>query len=86
MIIIITDDYTTEQLKDLAFGLMVAEDTILKRYGCVYDVFCNQSCKGYAMCTDLFNAWCYLHKRIRERERLKFNKTYEKGEPKDDNN
>ena len=70
MITISTGDYTTEQLKDLAFGLTVVGDNILKRYGCRYDVLCNRSCEGYAICTDLFNAWHYLYKKIREREAL----------------
>lgn len=70
MITISTRDYTTEQLKDLAYGLSFAQGIILKRYGCRYDVFCNRSCEGYAMCTDLFNAWRYVYESIREREAI----------------
>ena len=68
MITISIRDYTIEQLKDLAFGLKVVADNINKRYGCEYDVFCERSCEGYTICTDLFNAWRYLYKKIRERE------------------
>ena len=70
MITISTRDYTTEQLKDLALGLTLASDNIHKRYNCGYDVLCNRSCEGYAICTDLFNAWHYLYGKIREREAL----------------
>lgn len=68
MIMISIRDYTTEQLKDLAFWLTVAEDKILKRYGCRYDVPCTRECEGYAICTDIFNAWRFLYETIRERE------------------
>ena len=70
MITISIRDYTTEQLKDLAYGLTVAADKILKRYGCRYDTSCKRSCEGYAICTDLSNTWCYLYKNIRSRERV----------------
>ena len=74
MITISVRDYTTEQLKDLAFGLTVAEDNIHKRYNCSYDVFCDRSCEGYAICTDLFNAWRYVYKKIKEREALELHR------------
>ncbi len=74
MITISTRDYTTEQLKDLASGLTNAADNIHKRYGCGYDVLCERSCEGYAICTDLFNAWHYLYKKIREREALEISR------------
>lgn len=70
MITISIRDYTTEQLKDLAYGLTLASDNIQKRYNCGYDVFCDRSCEGYAICTDLFNSWRYLYKKIKEREAL----------------
>lgn len=63
MITISIRDYTTEQLKDLAYGLSVAQDKILDRYECKYDMFCSRECKGYAICNDLFNAWYYLYKK-----------------------
>lgn len=68
MITISTEDYTTEQLKDLLDALVVVEDKILERYECKHCMFCNRECKGYAIRTDLFNAWSYLYKKIGERE------------------
>lgn len=68
MITISTCDYTTEQLKDLAYGLSMAQDKIFERYKCEYDIFCNRECKAYAICNDIFNAWRYLYDTIRERE------------------
>ena len=70
MITISTRDYTTEQLKDLAYGLSMAQDKIFKRYGCKYDLFCSIECKGYVICKDVFNAWHYLYDTIKEREAL----------------
>ena len=70
MITISAQDYTTEQLKDLSYALVVAEDKIFKRYECKRCMFCNRECKGYAVRTDLFNAWRYLDKKIGEREAL----------------
>lgn len=70
MITISIRNYTTEQLKDLAYGLTTAEDKIHKRYGCDFDVLCDRKCEGYAICNDLFNTWRYLYKKIREREKL----------------
>lgn len=70
MITISTRDYTTEQLKDLAFALTMAEDKIFERYDCKHCMFCNRDCKGYAVRTDLFNGWRYLDKKIGEREAL----------------
>lgn len=74
MITISTRDYTTEQLKDLAHGLTLASDNIHKRYNCSYDVLCDRRCEGYAICTDLFNAWRYLYKKIKEREALELHR------------
>lgn len=54
MITISTRYYTTDQLKDLAEGLLVAQNKIIERYECKYDPFCSRECKGYAICTDLF--------------------------------
>lgn len=68
MITISTCDYTTEQLKDLAYGLSAAQGKILKRYECKYDMTCSRECKGYALCNDLFNTWRYLYDTIRKRE------------------
>ena len=68
MITISTQDYTTDQLKDLAYGLSMAQDEIFKRYKCEYSMFCTRQCKGYAICNDIFNAWRYLYETIRERE------------------
>ena len=80
MITISIRDYTTEQLKDLAYGLSVAQDKILERYECKYDMFCSRECKGYALCNDLFNTWHYLYKKIREREALEISRDTQKGE------
>ena len=74
MITISTRDYTTEQLKDLSYGLLVAQNIILERYECKYDPFCTRECKGYAICNDIFNAWRYLHKKIKEREALELHR------------
>ena len=74
MITISIRDYTTEQLKDLAYGLSVAQDKILDRYECKYDMFCSRECKGYALCNDLFNTGHYLYKKIREREALELHR------------
>lgn len=80
MITISIRDYTTEQLKDLAYGLSMAQDEIFKRYECKYDLFCSRECKGYAICNDLFNTWRYLYKKIREREALEISRDTQKGE------
>lgn len=45
MITISIRDYTTEQLKDLAYGLSMAQDEKFKRYECKYDLFCSRECK-----------------------------------------
>lgn len=74
MITISIRDYTTEQLKDLAYGITMAEDAIYKRYECSYDVFCNRGCKGYVICNDLFNTWHYLYRKIKEREALEIHR------------
>lgn len=74
MITISTRDYTTEQLKDLAYGLAMAEVKILKRYECEYDPFCSRECKGYVICNDVFNARRYLEDRIMEREALELHR------------
>lgn len=42
MITITTRDYTTDQLKDLAYGLSMAQDKIFERYECKYDMFCTR--------------------------------------------
>lgn len=80
MITISIRDYTTEQLKDLAYGLTLASDNIHKRYNCGYDVFCDRRCEGYTICTDLFNAWRYLYGKIREREALEISRDTQEGE------
>lgn len=80
MITISIRDYTTEQLKDLAYGLSMAQDEIFKRYECKYDLFCSRECKGYVICNDLFNTWRYLYKKIREREALEISRDMQKGE------
>ena len=74
MISISIRDYTTEQLKDLAYGLTLASDNIHKRYNCSYDVFCDRRCEGYAICNDLLNTWRYLYKKIGEREALELHR------------
>lgn len=74
MITISTRHYTTEQLKDLAEGLLVAQNKIIERYECKYDPFCTRECKGYAICNDIFNAWRYLCKKIKERETLELHR------------
>lgn len=53
MITISTRDYTTERLKDLAFGLSMAQDKIFERCKCEYDLFCARECKDYAICNDI---------------------------------
>lgn len=53
MITISTRDYTTEQLRDLAYGLSMAQDKILERYKCEYNPFCVRECKAYAICNDI---------------------------------
>lgn len=74
MITISTRDYTTEQLKDLAYGLSMAQDKIFERCKCEYDLICNRECKGYVLCNDIFNAWRYLYDRIKEREALEISR------------
>lgn len=74
MITISTRDYTTEQLKDLAYGLSMAQNKILERYECKYDMFCTRECRGYVICNDVFNAYRYLYKKIREREALELHR------------
>jgi hypothetical protein len=54
MITISTRDYTTEQLKDLAYGLSMAQDKIFERCKCEYELFCVRERKAYAICNDLF--------------------------------
>lgn len=68
MITISTRDYTTEQLKDLAYGLVAAGDKILERNKCEFPPFCSRKCKDYVICKDIFNAWRYLYDTIQERE------------------
>ena len=60
MITISTRDYTTEQLKDPAYGLSKAQDKIFERCKCEYNLFCSRECKAYAICNDIINAWRYL--------------------------
>ena len=74
MITISTQDYTTDQLKDLAYGLSMAQGRIFKRYKCKYSTFCTRQCKGYAICNDIFNACRYLYDTIREREALEIHR------------
>lgn len=45
MITISTRDYTTEQLKDLAYGLSMAQDKIFERYKCEYSLFVPENAK-----------------------------------------
>lgn len=68
MITISTQDYTIDQLNDLADGLSMAQDKIFERYKCTHDLFCTRECKAYAICNDIYNAWRYLYDIIRERE------------------
>lgn len=68
MITISTRDYTTDQLKDLAYGLAMVQGKISERYKCSYHLFCSRECKAYAICKDIFNAWRYLYDTIQERE------------------
>lgn len=70
MITIDAKDYTTKQLKYLIDGLSCAQDNILKSKDCKYSIECTTSCEAYAICTDLYNAWHYLFKKIKEREVL----------------
>lgn len=74
MITISTRDYTTEQLKDLAYGLSMAQDKIFERCKCEYDLFCSRECKAYAICNDISNAWRYLYDTIKEREALEISR------------
>lgn len=68
MITISTEDYSTEQLKELAYFLAIVEDQILKRHSCGYDEFCDRICDSYVICNDLFKTCQYLYKKIKERE------------------
>lgn len=70
MITIDAKDYTTEQLKNLAYGLSCAQDNILKSKDCRYSTKCTTSCRAYVICTDLSNTLRYLCKKIEEREAL----------------
>ena len=74
MITISTRNYTTDQLKDLAYGLLTAQVKIFERYECQYNMFCSRECKGYAICNDIFNSWRYLQKNIKEREALELHR------------
>ena len=78
MITISTRDYTTEQLKDLATGLGFASDRILYssecEKHCKEHAGCTTDCKAYAICKDIFNAWCYLYDTIKERETLELHR------------
>lgn len=74
MITIKTRDYTTEQLKVLAYGLSLAQDKIFERCKCEYDIFCARERKAYAICNDLFNTCRYLYDTIREREALELHR------------
>nr|DAH09842.1 MAG TPA: DNA gyrase inhibitor [Caudoviricetes sp.] len=53
MITISTIDYTTNQLKYLAYGLVAAGIKILKRNKCEFSPFCSRKCKDYAICNDI---------------------------------
>lgn len=74
MITISTRDYTTEQLKNLAYGLSCAQDNILKSNDCKYNTECTTNCRAYAICNDISSAWRYLHKKIKEREALELHR------------
>ena len=74
MITISTRCYTTEQLKDLVEGLSMAQDKIYDRYECQYGMFCRRECKGYAICTDIYNTLYYLNRKIGERESLELHR------------
>lgn len=82
MITISTRDYTTEQLKHLAFGLCVAQDRIMKSKDCKYDSVCKTDCKAYVICTDLANTCICLVEKIKEREVLEVYRYYAKGKLK----
>lgn len=68
MITIDVKDYTIEQLKNLAYGLSCAQDSILKSKDCKCNTECTTNCRAYAICNDLSSAWQYLCKKIKERE------------------
>lgn len=70
MITISTRDYTTEQLKDLAYGLSYSIEKIYNSPECDENEECNPTCKAYAICRDLLNAREYIWRRIKEREAL----------------
>ena len=74
MITISTRDYTTEQLKDLAYGLSKAQDKIFERCKCEYNLFCSRECKAYAIYNDIINARRYLYDTIKEREALELHR------------
>lgn len=70
MISISTRDYTTEQLKDLEYGLYRAVDRIYDSPECGKHVDCTTNCKAYAICHDINSTRQYIWKKIKEREAL----------------
>lgn len=70
MITISTRDYTTEQLKDLEYGLFCAVNRIFDSPECEKHADCTTNCKAYAICHDLGSIRQYIWKKIREREAL----------------
>lgn len=78
MITISTRDYTTEQLKYLAEGLIYAANRILDSPECQKYEYCTTACKN-ALCTDVNNTLYYLNKKIQERESLELHRDTQEG-------
>lgn len=86
MITISIRDYTTDQLKDLVYGLSVALDKILERQNCHPYKLCVKDCEAYAICNDVFNTRRYLYNKILEREALEISRDTQERGVEDDNN
>lgn len=74
MITIRTRDYTTEQLRYLAEGLVCAAKLIFDSPECEKHADCTTDCKAYAICSDLKNTGLYIWKKIKERETLELHR------------
>jgi hypothetical protein len=74
MITISTRDYTTEQLRYLAEGLVYTSYRIFDSPECQKYTDCTTACKAYAICHDIGNARQYIWKKIKERETLELHR------------
>ena len=80
MITISTRDYTTDQLKDLAEGLIYAANRIFDSPECQKHEDCTTACKAYAICQDIGNTRQYIWKKIWEREALEIHRDTQESE------